>query len=450
MGWNPLDPIEDAISGTTDLVNMATDPVGTISDFANDPIGTMENAYNATTQAYGLSPGAVGGGPAGIAYWTDTINGGTPFDNIKKTGAQLGEKKSGGDGGASAKRTLLEETFNRSRAIADEQLQMSQLQRQISEEQLTHWRNNFQPVEELYAKSAMTGLDPSYYAGRAGADVIHTYGKANDSINRDLRRQGIDPGSGRGLNTTIDMNMARAAAEAGARNQGRQWAVEQTDAKRAQVASMGRQIPQLSLSGLNAAVDTSNTSNSVSQNATNSLIDGLTPKGGGKRFTATPSGTTQLITTGAEIVGKIIFACIPEHSWIDTPEGSRRMEHIRVGDTVIGFDHDPATVLQKHEYLEEDSSPSSRWRVIHYVDGSRTRSCDNHRIDGIPAGEISEGDIIGGKEVASVERSIAGVKRSFDLITTCPTGNGGYRMDGIPVNSMIAELSEFSRKLGEE
>ena len=78
---------------------------------------------------------------------------------------------------------------------------------------------------------------------------------------------------------------------------------------------------------------------------------------------------------------------------------------------------------------------TSRYLTIHFTHGESVSTSPRHRIDSIPAGKLRVGDTCGSQTVIRVE-SVQGVSRSFDLLTEDP----GYRIAGIPVNSMIEEM----------
>lgn len=130
---------------------------------------------------------------------------------------------------------------------------------------------------------------------------------------------------------------------------------------------------------------------------------------------------------------KLMFMCIPEHTPVDTPNGSRPIETVRPGDEVIGFNGDPVRVLQVHAYDEDPAS--QRFLRIEFENKAIVQLCDMHRIDGIQGKELQPGDSIAGQTVKSVT-PFGGVERSYDLLTE----DAGYRISGLPVNSMIEEM----------
>ncbi len=130
---------------------------------------------------------------------------------------------------------------------------------------------------------------------------------------------------------------------------------------------------------------------------------------------------------------KLQFGCLPQGTRIDTPEGPVRIETLKTGDTVIGFTGSRVKVSQIHQYQEDPAT--SRYLTIHFADNSQVSLSLKHRIDGIPAKDLKLGDTCGSHVVTRIENR-KGVSRSFDLLTS----DSGYRISGIPVNSMIEEM----------
>jgi hypothetical protein len=145
--------------------------------------------------------------------------------------------------------------------------------------------------------------------------------------------------------------------------------------------------------------------------------------------------------TGPSILGiaKLFFSCIPEGTFVDTPNGSRPIENIQAGERVIGFSGKPVRVLQKHSYLEDPTAP--RFHCIEFSNGSLVDVCDMHRISGVRARDLHPGISVAGLTVRS-SSLYGGVKRSYDLLTE----DAGYRIQGIPVNSMIEEMVQAAQR----
>jgi len=130
---------------------------------------------------------------------------------------------------------------------------------------------------------------------------------------------------------------------------------------------------------------------------------------------------------------KLQFGCIPEGSRIDTPNGPVAIEDLKTGDHVTGFNGSPVRISQIHEYAEDPEL--SRYLTIHFANGAAVSTSSRHRIDGVSASMLQTGDACGGTTVVRIAAH-EGVARSFDLLTS----DTGYRISGIPVNSMIEEM----------
>ena len=139
----------------------------------------------------------------------------------------------------------------------------------------------------------------------------------------------------------------------------------------------------------------------------------------------------QVIGTGLGV--KMMFMCVPKGIYIDCVDKKVAIENIKPGDTVIGYHGNPVKVLQKHEYLEDPSV--KRFYKIKFNNGAVVDTCDMHKIKGIASKDIIED--VKSKEVYN------GVEFSYDLLTE----DLGYRINDIPINSMIEEMAEKITKL---
>ena len=135
---------------------------------------------------------------------------------------------------------------------------------------------------------------------------------------------------------------------------------------------------------------------------------------------------------------KLAFACIPEHTPVDTPSGPRPIETLEAGDTVIGFTGKPVRILQKHSYLEDTNTV---FLHITFDDGASVTLCGAHRVAGIRARELQPGQTVAGRKVTAIEAR-RGETHSYDLLTE----DAGYQINGVPVNSMIEEMNAAARK----
>ena len=89
--------------------------------------------------------------------------------------------------------------------------------------------------------------------------------------------------------------------------------------------------------------------------------------------------------------------------------------------------------MQKHEYRENPES--KRFLKIYFDNGDTIDLCDMHKIKDKLSQEYEVGDLINGKEIVSI-KWYKDVIRSYDLLTE----DKGYRISGIPVNSMVEEM----------
>jgi len=145
------------------------------------------------------------------------------------------------------------------------------------------------------------------------------------------------------------------------------------------------------------------------------------------------------------IFAKAFLYCIPEGTKIDTPDGPVPIEDIKVGAKVDSYYGTEAEVTQVHQYKEKPF-PFPRFYQIKFDNGGAVDCCDMHRIFGKRAKDCRVGDIINAHKITSIVR-YGGVERSYDLLTESighPVTTTGYRINNIPVNSMIEELAELT------
>ena len=123
---------------------------------------------------------------------------------------------------------------------------------------------------------------------------------------------------------------------------------------------------------------------------------------------------------------------MPGDQCIDTPNGPVEIQKIKGGDIVIGYNGEPAYVAQVSSWNQD---PFRAFFTFTFEDGSKFTVCDDHKILNIPAMEWAEGAEMGGRKIVKIETS-TGHTTSYDLMTN----QGGYQINGVPVNSMIPEI----------
>jgi hypothetical protein len=116
----------------------------------------------------------------------------------------------------------------------------------IQKEQMNLWKNFYKPLEERAVKEAGAGVDPEYMAQRAGEDVRQKFDAAADIQRRNLERMGRQENP----QALADLEIAAAAADAGARTSARMQTIKENVARRQDVAALGRGIPGQAMAGL--------------------------------------------------------------------------------------------------------------------------------------------------------------------------------------------------------
>lgn len=140
-----------------------------------------------------------------------------------------------------------------------------------------------------------------------------------------------------------------------------------------------------------------------------------------------------LVRTALPFAGiKMAFACLPEDAMIDTPTGPRSVRDISAGDVVTGYQGKPVLVQQKHIYREQ---PESVFLCATFEDGASVEACSMHRLSGTRMQDLKVDQTIAGRRILAIT-SRRGIPISCDLMTE----DEGYRISGIPVNSMIEEM----------
>ena len=145
---------------------------------------------------------------------------------------------------------------------------------------------------------------------------------------------------------------------------------------------------------------------------------------------------------GAAASAKAVMLCIPKGTKIDTSKGKVKIEKLKAGDKVLGFNGKEVTINQKHEYKENPDL--NRFLEITFDDDSKVNLCDMHKIDDKRSKDYVVGNKINNKTIKDI-RWYGGVKTSYDLLTD----DKGYSISGIPVNSMIEELMYTAYKIKE-
>ena len=155
------------------------------------------------------------------------------------------------------------------------------------------------------------------------------------------------------------------------------------------------------------------------------------------------AAATKGISAIFTVIGVPPLSCMPGDQCIDTPNGPKAVKDLKGGDQVIGYDGEVAYIAQACSWNQD---PLRTFLTITREDGSSFTVCDDHKVMGIPAIEWVEGADLAGSKITSIKPS-TGLLTSYDILTN----QGGYRINGVPVNSMIPEIImqvvEFHRQV---
>lgn len=139
------------------------------------------------------------------------------------------------------------------RGIAGQQMTIAGQEADRASTRWRQWQNQYWPKEKEFIAQAFQGISPQAEMDRAGQGVIQAFDKNIKMAQRDLTRIGIDPSSPKYAALLQDMTTARAAAEAGARNEARRNVRDINFARKQYVVGLGKGIPSEAASMASAA-----------------------------------------------------------------------------------------------------------------------------------------------------------------------------------------------------
>lgn len=142
-------------------------------------------------------------------------------------------------------------------------------QQDLAEEQYNDWRTTYKPLSDRLANEAMKAGGAEDYAmaaERAKGDVTQSFAAARQGLSDRLNSFGVDPSSGKYAVTTGRMDLAEAAAAAGAQNKARTDTKNQARAFQLDVSAQGRGMVGNAMSGLSQAA---NAQTNIANNAAN-------------------------------------------------------------------------------------------------------------------------------------------------------------------------------------
>jgi hypothetical protein len=129
--------------------------------------------------------------------------------------------------------------------------------------------------------------------------------------------------------------------------------------------------------------------------------------------------------------------CLARGTRIDTPDGPRAVEELRVGDLVWTLDADGGRVAAPLLAIGSVRAPADH-QVVHLVlaDGRELWASPGHPLaDGRRLGDLRPADTVEGSEVVSSERVAYSGGSTFDIL---PAGvSGAYWADGVALRSTL-------------
>lgn len=232
-----------------------------------------------------------------------------------------------------------------------QQIAQGEQDAQFSREQLGRYRSVFQPVEDRMVNDAMTYDSPEQVARRTAlaANTVQTqFDNARGQTERALAAQGVDPASGRSVQTGIDQGNQLALARAGAVNSERTNTELMGMQLRQQAANFGRGLPQQGLQASQIAVGANNAAAGIAGQQTASRGVALQPSlsfyggsvGAGnsaaniantayQNRNNTRSDTLGAIGTIGGIAGRIFMSDVNAKQNIEPVEGDAAMSALR-------------------------------------------------------------------------------------------------------------------------
>jgi len=173
---------------------------------------------------------------------------------------------------------IARQQLSMTQAITSRTLSLAEMEQQLAEEQWAHYKEIYKPGEIAFVAEAFEGIPAEPTIEAAGADVRQAFSQEQEMVKRELEGLGLNPGDPKYAQILSDVDVARAAAEAGAKTQARMDVEAQNYAMARDVVGLGKGLPSeaatMAASGANAttqAGDTANAGYSGMYNTTNMM-----------------------------------------------------------------------------------------------------------------------------------------------------------------------------------
>lgn len=123
----------------------------------------------------------------------------------------------------------------------------------ITQEQYARWKQQYAPLEDELIAQARRGLgneEIDSVMGRINADATQQFGQARENLSEELRRRGIQPGSGAEILGLSELGAAEAASKNGAQTTAKEGMRQFNRQFATNIAGLGRGIPTRTMSSL--------------------------------------------------------------------------------------------------------------------------------------------------------------------------------------------------------
>lgn len=213
--------------------------------------GATGGATGAATTAAGAAVSGLTGNPAVDSVIRGLASSGIPQALI---GTVVSNLVADGLFGAGDARDAAERYSNAAAAAIGQN-------QQITMEQYNRWKQQYAPLEDELIGQARRGLgneEVDSVMGRINADATQQFGQARENLSEELRRRGIQPGSGAEILGLSELGATEAASKTGAQTTAKEGIRQFNRNFATQIAGMGRGIPGQTMTNL---------SNQTGQNA---------------------------------------------------------------------------------------------------------------------------------------------------------------------------------------
>jgi len=350
---------------------------------------------------------------------------------------------------------LQTESMKYQTGLMEKQTELAERQAKLGDQAFKFWEGKVAPLQAKVVKDASRGLPTAPAEAGARNAVIQSTAPALRNAERSLAAKGVDPSSPMAVAAKQNITGGTGRMAGAAQYAGRKRIEDLNRARRQNAYRLGANLPNQAVAGFGSAAGIigragAPVANTYSQIANTQMTQiqqesqlanqawSLQTQSIMQDYNrdvsmaqAEAGAWNQLFTgaTSAAVTTKVVLACIAEGAELDSLPGlpSIPIEFVRVGDIVLGKDGVPCVVVQVRHYAELHDAQKlvPFYRLVRH-DGRVIPACAKHIIAGKPMSYW---------HATGAALPLPGVLRSYDVLTNGL--DGGYRIAGIPVDSMI-------------